>query len=67
MAEDKSGTWRWYHHVIVVVATFAYGFFYTYVWRPSDRTAAIVGIICAVGLAVLIPIIQIRKRRARKP
>ncbi len=61
----KPGQWRWYHHVIIVVAMFAFGALWAYL-RPSDRVATITLVICAVVFVASFTAVQIRRRRHRR-
>jgi hypothetical protein len=66
MVEDKPGRWRWYHHVILVVAVAAFAIVWNHVLRPSHQVTNVVLVVCAIVLVVSLAVVQVRKRRHRK-
>jgi hypothetical protein len=65
MVEDKPGRWRWYHHVILVVAVAAFAILWNHVLRPSHRTTNVVLVVCAIVLVVSLVVVQMRKRQRK--
>jgi hypothetical protein len=66
MAQVEPGKWRWYHHVLLVIAVVAFAIVWDHLLRPSKHVEDVVLVVCAIGFVVSFTVIQVRRRRRPK-